>query len=397
MSKVFTRHAQDTAAHETPSLKAQGKPQCKHCGKAWGWKVDFCPFCGKSPESPAVAQPATLAPPFEPAPVPPSKPDSGQQVIINILPLGDEKQIKEKGFLHGDAEYGEQPPPPPTLPKKPTQTKDKHGNGKTQPPAITEQAILVMSLALVACVLAGVWLYQSRQPVPEPAMVYIPEGDFVIGSPASETGRNDDERQPDKPIHVNAFYLGQYEVTFEEYDRFATEKGLWGHEGKGREPVRNIRWKDAYAYAEWLSEKTGKHYRLPTEAEWEYAARLDKTTGKASASVRYWGDGVEQTCRYANIKGCTDNIAEVKPQKRVPTSFGLYDMLGNVSEMTASVYVEHYDGSEQRPADFNDPRDRAVRGGSWLENEMKYMRVSTRYNIEISTENPYVGFRIAHN
>ena len=113
-----------------------------------------------------------------------------------------------------------------------------------------------------------------------PVMVVIPAGRFQMGSPLDEPERRDDERQHE--VEVAPFSLGKYEVTFEEYDRFATatkrEKPSDESWGRGRRPVINVTWVDAVAYAEWLSRQTGQTYRLPTEAEWEYAARAGTTT-----------------------------------------------------------------------------------------------------------------------
>ncbi|MCP4998185.1 MAG: formylglycine-generating enzyme family protein, partial [Hyphomicrobiales bacterium] len=124
----------------------------------------------------------------------------------------------------------------------------------------------------------GIW------PVPQPLMVTIPAGEFEMGDLSG--GGQSDER----PVHTvqfaKAFEMGKYEVTFDEYDLFAAATGRdkpadqgWG---RGDRPVINVSWNDAVAYAQWLSARTGLAYRLPSEAEWEYAARATTTT------VRYW-------------------------------------------------------------------------------------------------------------
>ena len=140
-------------------------------------------------------------------------------------------------------------------------------------------------------VLATVGLYRAS----EPEMVRIEAGEFWMGS------REDDQeaRASEKPRHrvtiPRPFEIGKYEVTFDEYDQFAhaTGRALPGDQGwgRGRRPVINVSWEDAVAYAGWLSKMTGKSYRLPTEAEWEYAARA------GSEATRFWGDDPKQACR----------------------------------------------------------------------------------------------------
>ena len=201
-----------------------------------------------------------------------------------------------------------------------------------------------------------------------PEMVMIPAGSFSMGSPPNEPGRNDDERQ--HKVKVKAFAIGKYEVTFEEYDRFAEATGRdkpndegWG---RGRRPVILVSWYDAVAYAEWLSVQTGQHYRLPTEAEWEYAARARTTT------PFYFGNTINTD--QANYNGnytygggpkgiYREKTVEVGRFSANP--WGLFDVHGNVWEWTCSVYDENYGGGEQRCAEPNTSSPCVLRGGSW--------------------------------
>ena len=186
-----------------------------------------------------------------------------------------------------------------------------------------------------------------------PEMAVLPMGSFWMGSPSGETGRYDSEG----PVHtVNIsqhIAMGRYEVTFAEYDRFVSatngadipdDEG-WG---RGSRPVIDVSQEDAKAYAAWLSAQTGKTYRLPSEAEWEYAAR-------AHTRTRYsWGNKIG---RYrANCDGCGgdvenlwddiwDNHQTAPVGSFPPNDFGLYDMHGNVQEWVQDCYHDNYKGA----------------------------------------------------
>jgi len=208
-----------------------------------------------------------------------------------------------------------------------------------------------------------------------PEMVFLPGGTFTMGSPADEAGRSNGE-WPQHRVSIAPFAIGRYEVTFEEYDVFARDTGRqlpddrgWG---RGRRPVIHVSWEDAQAYAAWLSKKTGKPYRLPTEAEWEYAARA------GTATAYYWGNDARQACQFANVSenafGCEDGF----PERTAPVgsfqanAFGLQDMLGNVWEWVADCWHDDYQGA---PADGRSWEDkgacrsgrRVLRGGSWFD------------------------------
>ncbi|MCB1920250.1 MAG: SUMF1/EgtB/PvdO family nonheme iron enzyme [Candidatus Competibacteraceae bacterium] len=210
----------------------------------------------------------------------------------------------------------------------------------------------------------------------EPEMVTITGGTFLMGSPTSEVGRDSDEQQ--HSVTVASFAMGKYEVTFDEYDRFTEATGRTKPDdegwGRGRRPVINVDWFDATAYAQWLSQQTGLAYRLPTEAEWEYAARAGTTT------ARYWGENPDLACGYANvadrtvletfptwtIHNCDDGYTYTAPVGSFTANrWGLYDMLGNVWEWTCSLYKNPYDGEEQICNANNATSFRVLRGGSW--------------------------------
>ncbi len=192
-----------------------------------------------------------------------------------------------------------------------------------------------------------------------PEMVQIPAGTFQMGS-------NDGESN-EKPVHtvsVKSFAMGKYEVTFEEYDKFCEATGRekpsdsgWG---QGKRPVINVNWNDAKAYVKWLSEQTGKDYRLPSEAQWEYACRA------GSIGEYSFGDDVNQLGNYGwywdNSGKMTHPVGEKQANK-----FGLYDMHGNVWEWLEDKWHNNYKGA---PSDGSawmsgDSNSHILRGGSW--------------------------------
>jgi len=212
-----------------------------------------------------------------------------------------------------------------------------------------------------------------------PEMVKIPAGRFRMGG-------ND--------VSVSAFAMGKYEVTFAEYDKFAEATGRekpddrgWG---RGNRPVINVSWYDATAYAEWLSEETGKQYRLPTEAQWEYGAR-------AGTETEYWW-GNEIGTNRANCDGCGsrwDDKQTAPVGSFAPNPFGLYDTAGNVWEWTCSEYESRYSGKEQHCAtNINENKRLSLRGGSWGI-DTAGMRSADRNDRRPAGRNGGVGFRLA--
>ena len=165
-----------------------------------------------------------------------------------------------------------------------------------------------------------------------PEMVVLPAGGFRMGDLSADQSGDSDERDSRRVTIRRPIAMGRYEVSFADYDRFVLASGAdipedYGGWGRGARPVINVSQEDARAYAKWLSAQTGKRYRLPTEAEWEYAARASTTTKYS------WGDAIGRNL--ANCNGCgsewdIDKTAPVGSFAANP--FGLYDMHGNVVE-----------------------------------------------------------------
>ena len=228
-----------------------------------------------------------------------------------------------------------------------------------------------------------------------PELVAIPAGEFRMGSPGSEEGRNGDEG-PQRGVRVERFALGRYEVMFEEYERFAVATGRGrpgdGGWGRGRRPVVNVSWEDAAAYAAWLSQETGARYRLPSEAEWEYAAR-------AGTETRYsWGNDIGRN--RANCGGCGsrwDNEQTAAGGSFAANAWGLHDMHGNVWEWVEDCWHDSYRGAPSDGRAWTSGGDcgrRVSRGGSWGYT-LRSLRAAGRGRLVAGSRGNDVGFRVA--
>ncbi|RKZ53827.1 MAG: formylglycine-generating enzyme family protein [Candidatus Parabeggiatoa sp. nov. 3] len=226
-----------------------------------------------------------------------------------------------------------------------------------------------------------------------PEMVLIPAGQFQM---RNTQDKNSLEETAIQNVFVNRFAIGRYEVTFEDYDRFVKATGQskpddegWG---RGNRPVMNVSWLDAIAYTKWLTQQTGKQYRLPTEAEWEYAARSNTDT-------QYWW-GNEMRTKQANCDGCGsrwDNKKTAPVGSFTPNSFNLYDTVGNVYEWTCSEYEDKYTGKEQCCfTSMNQNIFHVIRGGSWY-SLPNYVRTASRFRRRIDKHDFTIGFRVARN
>jgi formylglycine-generating enzyme required for sulfatase activity len=202
----------------------------------------------------------------------------------------------------------------------------------------------------------------------------------------------DDER-PLRTVTVRSFKLARVELTSEQYAVFARAVGRAAPELDGKQPAINISWNDAQAFIAWLNATSGMKFRLPSEAEWEYAARA------GSATDYWWGDAY--SADYANGTGTAgrDIWMESAPVGQSPANaFGLHDMNGNVWEWTADCYVQDYAGasSDGSPATGAADCGRVLRGGSWCDTPA-WMRSATRNWFDAEERFDYVGVRLAHD
>ena len=223
-----------------------------------------------------------------------------------------------------------------------------------------------------------------------PKMVIVPPGKFRMGD---IQGFGEDDEIPVHQVSVTCFAIGVYEVTFFEYERFARaacrkipNDAGWGED---KRPVINVSWHDALAYTDWLNEQTGKEYRLPTEAQWEYAAR-------AGTETRYWwGDDIgsnQANClRSGSQWSGTAPVGSFKPNP-----FGLYDTVGNVWEWVVDPLHKSY---KNAPSDERVWKEggrmgyRMVRGGSW-KSGAEFCRSATRIGRPKNRKNNMMGFRV---
>jgi formylglycine-generating enzyme required for sulfatase activity len=194
-----------------------------------------------------------------------------------------------------------------------------------------------------------------------PEMVWIAPGHFQMGSP---DGHGFSDEHPQHLVNVSAFALGKYDVTFEEWDACVAARGCstnpsdhgWG---RARRPVINVSWSDVQEYVHWLTRKTGHTYRLPSEAEWEYAARAGST------SDWYWGTELGN----GHCAGCGSRYdnKETAPVGSFPANpWGLYDMVGNVWQVTQDRFHTDYMGGPADGGAWEDgDRPRVQRGGAW--------------------------------
>jgi formylglycine-generating enzyme required for sulfatase activity len=202
-----------------------------------------------------------------------------------------------------------------------------------------------------------------------------------------------DER-PQHTVTVMPFAISQHEITISDYNKFARSTGRkspkTGNLDAATYPVFFVSWNDAADYAKWLSIQTGKNYRLPTEAEWEYAARAGTTTSYP------WGRALGRD--NAHCFACETGLDQRLPTKVgrfAPNAFGVYDMAGNVEEWVYDCYNKNYEGAPSDGSVFEggDCSVRVVRGGAYSSGP-KALRSSSRNTFRFDSGNDSIGIRV---
>ena len=234
-----------------------------------------------------------------------------------------------------------------------------------------------------------------------PEMVVIPPGSFQMGCMSKPGDCNTDELLSRMVTFDKPFALSKTEITFSQWDKCAVSGGCdehWPRDegwGRGENPVINVNWEDTHNYARWLSKLTGEDYYLPTESQWEYAAR-------AGSKTKYsWGDEIGVDLANCGRCGVSGNLQrQTMPVGSFPpNAWGLYDMHGNVWEWVQDIYQIGYsnaptDGTAYTTITDGEDELHVLRGGSWISSP-KYLRAAYRFRYAPDVRYFIAGFRVA--
>ena len=217
-------------------------------------------------------------------------------------------------------------------------------------------------------------------------MVYVEGGTFTMGATSEQESYAYGDERPAHQVTLSSFYIGKYEVTQEEWEAVMGENPSYCKGGK--HPIESISWIDCQVFIKKLNIMTGKNFRLPTEAEWEYAAR----GGKKRIGYLYAGsDNLDKVAWYnANCGGSTHDVG-----KKYPNELGLYDMSGNVEEWCSDWYGRYSSNSQMNPYGPSSGSSHVFRGGGWKSNVAGDCRISLRKLNGSEYRDFNLGFRIA--
>ena len=272
--------------------------------------------------------------------------------------------------------------------------------------------ILSSALLLIVCAAAQTTdqnsTGSSAKPDSEPVieMVFVKGGTFMMGCTPEQGNDCEDDEKPSHLVTLNDFYIGKYEVTQKQWreitgmdvrqQRDIEDAGFPLYGIGDNYPMYYVNWYDAQDFIEKLNERTGKKYRLPTEAEWEYAAR----GGDQSRRFKYSGsDTLDEVAWYYENSGESGGVSNPVTHpvgRKKANELGLHDMSGNVWEWVSDMYGNYNDGPQTNPAGPDTGWLYALRGGSWLYNA-RPERVSLRGSAGQSNRSGHIGFRLAHS
>lgn len=348
---------------------------------------------------PQAAQPrrAAAAPPRAPSPAPAKKSVGGLVIggVIAALAIagvaafaltrGHEPAATATIAAAEPAPTVETAPPPESETSPAADLSGEPGDVEAAP----DIGLISADLAPVEPELAAETPPQAEQSGPDrdcdvcPRMTLLPGGTFLRGSPENEAGRNAYEG-PQREVTVPAFAIGTYEVTRDEWNACVADGACpdKGYSDGGSIPALGVSFREGEQFAAWLSRKTAKRYRIPTEAEWEYAARGGTQT------AYWWGE------RFESGRVATGAPAPVGSHGA--NGFGLHDVTGNAREWVADCYVNNYANApdDGRAAKDGDCGKRVVRGGAWS-NPPSDLRVANRSRIDAGVRAQYMGLRVA--
>ncbi|MEN3383280.1 MAG: hypothetical protein V7608_3324 [Hyphomicrobiales bacterium] len=327
------------------------------------------PVASNAPAPPIVTKPPAAAPaPAQSAPSPPAAaPPAKQATPAPATPSPPTS-----------------PPPAVTAPAPPP----AQAAEPAAPPPPQQQLAVVKPPAVPAppAQLSGSSANSFRDCERCPEMVNLPGGQFTMGS------NDDPSEKPSHDVTVAAFALGRYPVTIGEWRQCVADKACsYEPTGDDNLPIYNVSWTDAQDYVAWLSKTTQTKYRLPSEAEWEYAAR-------ANTSTKFWW-GNSLLPNKAACKGCGTDANAALPVKVgafAPNPLGLHDMAGGIAQWVADCWIKDYQGAPRNGTarELTNCRQRVLRGGSW-KNDSGYMRSSSRDYYDTGVRYLTHGFRVA--
>jgi formylglycine-generating enzyme required for sulfatase activity len=280
---------------------------------------------------------------------------------------------------------------PPAVPAKGAREPDKPPASRAEPKA-PAPAVVAPAPVVAARAPANAGAEITDCPAC-PALVSIPAGSFTMGSNSSDASE-----KPAHAVTVTApFAIGKFEVTVAQWNACADTNTCprlsTASNPSPTSPVRDVSWDDAQVYLKWLSTSSGKAYRLPTEAEWEYAAR-------GGTSTRYWW-GEQMATGKANCKDCGQPWRSEAPGKAgsfAPNPWGLYDVNGSVWEWVSDCWHNSFKDAPADARSWDTPNCnvRVIRGGSWREGA-PYMVSSSRFKYDASVRHAQNGFRVARS
>jgi formylglycine-generating enzyme required for sulfatase activity/class 3 adenylate cyclase len=284
------------------------------------------------------------------------------------------------------APVAKQPAPPPDRPAPALAPTQQQAAPQPAPSPAPQQQAAPLPPAVSPVAPAAQPATQAAMSIREPEMVSLRGGSFTMGS------NEDVSEKPVRQVTVKPFAMAKFPVTVREWNACAAAKACgFTAAGKDDAPVANVSWTDARQYVAWLAETTRKPYRLPSESEWEYAAR-------GGTQTRYWWGDQFQT-GMVNCRNCSDIPAGDQPVKvgsLKPNPFGLFDMGGGVDQWVEDCWHKSYQGAPSDGSAWveSDCSSHVIRSGSWRK-DSNYARASNRGNYDTNVRYPTHGFRVA--